>query len=294
MADEDLSVAPEPAQPTIPEPQQDDGPQAIPDPSSDNQEPAVVVEPDEELEEFEWNGKTYHGPKGLKDGILMRADHTRKTQDISEQRKAFEAEKAEHAKIKALSDEEMDLRVNLRGMDARLADYAKLSASDWAAHRANNPIETDNAWTEYQLLKEQRAEVAKNLEGKTKERSEGAQRDFAKRVQETTDFAEKNIPNWSEDMGIELVEFATANGASKAFVGENMSPALIQFLHWARLGKQTLSTPAPKPITTPATPLRVVKAGSAPTGTQSLADLAKSDNMDAFAKGLKEKMAKRG
>ena len=58
----------------------------------DNAENAETEESDEDdLEEFEWNGRKVKGPKGLKEGLMMQADYTRKTQEVANTRKELEA-----------------------------------------------------------------------------------------------------------------------------------------------------------------------------------------------------------
>src|SRR5690348_4108431 len=59
----------------------------------DNAAAETVEEPAEEFEEFEWNGKQIKAPKGLKDGVLMHADYTRKTQANAEEKRALSAER---------------------------------------------------------------------------------------------------------------------------------------------------------------------------------------------------------
>src|SRR5712671_4095938 len=46
--------------------------------------------------EVEYDGKTYQLPPELKDALLRQADYTRKTQEVAQNRKALEAEKAAH------------------------------------------------------------------------------------------------------------------------------------------------------------------------------------------------------
>src|SRR5687767_11611432 len=44
----------------------------------------------EELDELEWDGKKFTAPKGAKDGFLMHADYTKKTQEVAQTRKELE------------------------------------------------------------------------------------------------------------------------------------------------------------------------------------------------------------
>jgi len=65
------------------------------EPEAQNEELEVVSdEPKEvqgeEFEDIDWNGKKYKIPKELKPGLMMQSDYTKKTQALSEQRKAYE------------------------------------------------------------------------------------------------------------------------------------------------------------------------------------------------------------
>lgn len=286
MADEDLSVvSSEPAEPTIADQQPVDEPQAIPD--TETPETELAASPvEDDGEEFEWEGQVFRGPKGLKDGVLMQKDYTQKTQFLSEHRKVLESREAEINQRAALTDEEMNLRVGLKTLDDQLAEFGKLTQADWDAHQDQDPMGTEKAWRAYQLLQQQRAEVAKNLTGAQSARAEMTQRESARRLQETDAYAAKYIPGWSDDLGKKLVEFGMAHGATQDFLRSNMSPALIQMLHWASLGKQTLSTPAPKPATTPAQPLRVVAAKSSPTTRTDLGKMDMDDYVAARKRGV--------
>src|SRR5215204_4003947 len=64
---------------------------------------------DEEFEEVERAGKKYRIPAALKGELMMQSDYTKKTQEVSETRKALEAREAEiaqqAARVKELSED---------------------------------------------------------------------------------------------------------------------------------------------------------------------------------------------
>src|SRR5687768_12106596 len=73
--------------------------------------PVEDEEPDEEpFEEIERNGRKATIPAWLKPELMMQADYTRKTQELAETRRAFEAERAA---AEQLSGAELSAQANL-------------------------------------------------------------------------------------------------------------------------------------------------------------------------------------
>lgn len=255
--------------------------------NDDGGDPAAALEP--EFVTLERNGKQYQVPKDLEGEFLMQGDYTKKTQTVAEKAKELEQREAALTQQAEASDEELNLRASLKTMDKTLAEYAKLSKEDWAAHRNADYIGTEEAWREYQDLKVERENAARDLEGKQNERTEVAQQDLAKRVQETLEAANK-LPGVTADnrsATIEkLVSFATSEGIPEQVLKANWSPTLLALLHKAQIGAEFIakqSAARPGPPKPQIAPLAVVKASVAPAATRTLADLANGDDMEAYA-----------
>src|SRR5438105_8523 len=77
---------------------------------------AATAEPD--VAEIEINGKKYTVPAELKDGYLMQADYTRKTQEVADIRKTVEAQKAEAETFYNVSQEILEARATLINVDS--------------------------------------------------------------------------------------------------------------------------------------------------------------------------------
>ncbi|MEK1933745.1 MAG: hypothetical protein AAAC47_28970, partial [Pararhizobium sp.] len=67
--------------------------------------------------EVEFNGKKYKVHPDLKDGLMMRADHTRKTMEVAELRKAVEAKQAEVAAAFSTSQEVLQAKAHMLNID---------------------------------------------------------------------------------------------------------------------------------------------------------------------------------
>jgi hypothetical protein len=291
MADEQ-ATAPEIAQATpASAPEQDtapavevpvDIPEVGEDAGTDADQPIDGEPTAEELDELDFGFKKYSVPKPLKEAVEdLRASVTKKTQEIAREKKELEAARLKQSEA---DEQELDARASLRGLDARLAEYAKLTPADWDHHATTNPAETDRAWRDYQLLKEQRGEVAKTLDTRKTERTQAAQQDFAKRQEETRTFAQTKIPGWSPDIDAKIRDYALSKGITEEFIRTNLSPVVYDVMHKAWVGEQALSkqTAAAKPL--PVQPLTAVRGSSTTAAGRSLADLAKSDNVEAFVK----------
>jgi hypothetical protein len=299
MEGEDVAIAPTPeletpaieqeaqTEATVP-----DEPERILDPGEVNQGDeagAEVAEPEIETFEIEWDdGNKYVIPKALEGGILKNKDYTTKTQEAAAIRKQLESREAEITQMREATEAELDARAELQGVTARLGEYAKLTPQDWQTHMLNDPLGTQQAQLELGMLKDRRAELEGTLSKSTAERTEKAQQDLAKRVQDTLAEAPKIIPGWkaetANDTIKELVTFAQSEGIPDQVLQDLWSPTLLKLIHRARVGSMAMNRPAtPKPAPASVTPLRTIAGKSSPTTS---ADLGSAD-MDAYVAARK-------
>ena len=258
----------------------------VDEPTDDNivpgspDEPAEleVPDPEDDLEEFDWEGKKIKGPKGLKDGVLRQADYTRKTQEIAETRRQLE-ERAQHIEQQTKAGEdEMNARAALISIDSDLKSYENV---DWDAWEAQDLFAAQAGFRKFQQLQQARGQVANVLGERQKARTETAQQETAKRLQETRQFAETKIKGWSPDVDAKITEFATKElGFDWNTLKSAYTPAVYKALHLAWLGHQAINTKTapttPKPTVTE--PLRVVAAKANPPAKRDLAAMS----MDEF------------
>jgi len=298
MADEQETIAsaPELETPAIETPEVEtpevEQPETVELPEAE-QETEETTTTESEEDELEFAFQKFKVPKPLKEGVeKLRAEYTKATQTAAEAKKALEAHNAQQAEA---TEAELDARAELRTVTKTLEEFAKLTPDDWAAHEANNPQQTAAAWRQFQMLKDQKAELEGKLSKAQAERAEQSQQSLAKRIQETLEYGKSNSTGWKPDAIPALVEFATEMGVPEDTIKEVWSPTFVDLLHLARMGKQLLNKPAPTPKTpAPApAPLEKVTGKSTPAASKSLGDLAKANEMDAFAKGLLGKMGKR-
>ena len=247
--------------------------------------------PDEDLEEFDWNGKKIVGPKGLKDGVLMQADYTRKTQEVAAKARELE-DRAKHIEQQSkASEEEMTARAAIISIDSDLKSYENV---DWDAWEAQDLFAAQAGFRKFQQLKEARGQVTSFLGEKQKARTEQTQQETAKRLQETRQYAEKEIKGWSPELDSKITDFATKElGFDWNTLKGAYNPAVYRTLYLAHIGHAALQkqSTAPKPTGQPAPqPLTKItaRANPPPTGLDDRLSL------DEWTKRRNAQLAKRG
>ncbi len=282
-------------------------PQTIETPEVEKEKPTELPDPEpvdndeglddsgEQSEEFidvERGGKTYKVPKALEGEFLMQADYTRKRQADAETAKGLESREAEINKLAEATEAELDARAQLKGINQNLEYYSKFTQADWDAAHDSDPMGTDKAWRAFEFLRHQKADLEATVSKTQNERTEKSAADLAKRVQETTAFAQKEIPGFKPELTDKLVKLAIDNGVPEATLKANWSPTFYKLLHLAHLGQETLTrqAAAPKVVAKPAAeiaPLQTVAAKSQTASRPSLAELAKAGRMEEYAAARK-------
>lgn len=249
----------------------------------DGEEGEEQPNPDEDEEEFDWNGKKVKGPKGLKDGVLMQADYTKKTQETAAFKRELDARAQQIEERSKASDDEMNARAAIISIDSDLKSYENV---DWDAWEAQDLFAAQAGFRKFQQLKEARGQVTNFLGEKQNARTEQAQQETAKRLQETRQYAEKEIKGWTPDVDAKITEFATKElGFDWNTLKAAYTPAVYRALHLAMLGHQAINTkPAPTPKTPVTEPLRVVAAKANPPARKDLGKMSMEEYAADFNK----------
>lgn len=232
------------------------------------------VEPELEMTEIEWNGKKHRIPAELKDGFLMQSDYTRKTQEVAELRKTYESKMEDAVKHYQTSQEVLEAKAYMLNVDTQLKQYENIN---WQQVANEDPMGAQQAYMHFQQLKEERGKVASYLDQENQQRTARAEQDIANRLQETRQFAEKNIPGWTPEVDVKVVDFATKElGFEVEQLRAAVNPNIYRALHLAWLGAQSLQKQnvAPKPSAPQAKPLTTVSAKSNPATRISPAQMS--------------------
>lgn len=243
-------------------------------------------EPEEiEYAEVEINGKKYQIPAELKDGYLMQSDYTRKTQEVAEQRKQAEAYMAEVQKAQQISEQELNARAELIGINQRLEEYSKV---DWNAWQDEDPISAQKGWIEYQQLERKSGQIGQHLNQVHSQRSEQTKQETAKRLQETRAFAEKEIKGWTPEVDAKVTQFAMKElGFPEETLINAYSPPVYRALYLAYLGQQSLQkqqTAKPTPTTQALKPLAKVSPKGGAPAQKSMSEMSMEEYADYMNK----------
>jgi len=253
------------------------------------------AEPPEDLEEFDWNGKRIAGPKGLKDSVLMHADYTRKTQEVAAARKELEQQRQlldQHANLTV--EEQRDLG-RLTMIEDRIAgklggyNYEQI---DWDTWQRQNPAAAQQAWMQYQRLKDAKAQLQGKVQTAAQSRTQRQEQETATRLRTTLDYAQKNIKGWNSDLDGQITAFAIDKlGYEPQELLTGMTPRLYATLHraWVADASQSPQAQNGQANGNGAKPLTVVSSRSSPGARKSLADM----DMDEYAAARKKQSAAR-
>jgi hypothetical protein len=176
-------------------------------------EDSPAVESD--LAELEWEGSKYQVPAKLKDAFMKNEDYTRKTQDLSEQRKSLDhmREVATNAQLEkifgdSVSQEHQELSV----IDAYLQ---QVKALDWQSMTSEqllrHKIEVDN-------IKERRQALQDSISGKRNHFNNEVKTKMGEMRSKARELATKSIPGFNEETEKAMRAFAMSEGLTESEV----------------------------------------------------------------------------
>jgi hypothetical protein len=160
------------------------------------------AEVEDDSEEIEYEGIKAKVPKVLKDAFLRQADYTKKTQELAEARKAFEAERVT---VQQADEQELSALASLKLIDRQLTDYSKV---DWNAWHDSDPFEAQKAFAQFTLLKDARTQTSQFLGHISEQRTVQKQQETAKRMEEGAAILAKEIEGWGDQHAAKLMSAA--------------------------------------------------------------------------------------
>jgi hypothetical protein len=169
----------------------------------------------------------------LRLAAMRQADYTRKTQELAEARKAFEAERQSMSQA---DEREWTARADIAAIDRQLAQFAKV---DWNQWNDSDPFEAQKAFMQFSQLKDARTNAHSFLEQVRTEREANQQQETAKRIAEGAAELARDIPGWSPDLSAKLQDYgAKAFNLSKDDFDKITDPRAVKLLYWAHKGHQ--------------------------------------------------------
>lgn len=173
------------------------------------EQPTEETVVDDGTEEVSWNGETYKLPKAIKDALMRQDDYTKKTQELSEQRKTVEhvnaltqAKELEHKFIASIAQEQQELGI----MDAYLK---QISNVDWS----QMPMEQImRQRIEIDQIKDRRAAISESINGKRTKFMSDIQSKLNELRGKSRELASRSIKGFSEETEKTMRDYAKSEG----------------------------------------------------------------------------------
>ena len=217
------------------------------------------------------DGKEWDIPEELTPSLMKNKDYTAKTQEVAEQRRALEAQKAEWEAEKQRDQEDMKIEAELARLTAAQAEYDKIN---WDELYQYDPQDAQHKQFQYGRIRDEVSRLSQEQNTRRTARLEKAQSEMTKRFNDSEAYARANIPGWEQGKDRELVEFAREVGFDDQALKSNMSPSFLSLLHKAYVGDraQKRASEKPKPAAKDIKPATKVGAKSSPTNRVNLVD----------------------
>lgn len=219
---------------------------------------------EDEFEEIEHEGSKYSIPKALKPALMFQADYTRKTQELADQRRAFEADRVRYTQA---SQEHIQSMAKLVAMDEQLDALNKV---DWRAFTAEDPIQAQQTWMQFSQMKDARQQLAVQLQQQEQQRALGEQQEIAKRIEESRAVLARDIKGWSQQTEDQVVKFlGETYGFSTHDIARAYAPPVMKMAYDAWMGQELMKkqiAATQRPAATPIRPVPQVGSGAAPAG----------------------------
>lgn len=197
---------------------------------------------DDELEDWEEEGKTYKVPKPLKPYLLRNKDYTQKTTEIAATRKEIEAQRAEFEETQKFHRENIREIAKVENLGDQLAAFRAITREQWAAM---DPTQASKLQIELNLLKDQYESAVGGLRQKQHQALEKQRHGAAKQYEDGMARIAKKIPGWSDDKAGKLNAYAVENGFSldelQSFIPRKNAEAYVSVLDKAYLYDQLMA-----------------------------------------------------
>ena len=233
----------------------------------------LIAQPDPEDIEEDYEGLKLRGKKDLidefKNGRLRQADYTRKTQEVAEQRRAFESERAQFQQQARDHQQNMREYAALVNVEDRLGQFQTLN---WQQVNAEDPQRAQALLIEFNQLQSLKGQLSNSLTQRQQQAQMAAQRETARRIQEGQAVLARDIKGWSPELAGKLAEFGASLGIPREALSNVTDPLFVKVLHKAYIGEQLEKKAAAKPAAELPKPATRVGGSSANT-TRPLSEI---------------------
>lgn len=236
--------------------------------------------------EIEIDGNKYEVPEELKDGYLMQADYTRKTQSLADYRKEVELQarqlEVQQAEHKFIADIQPEIN-NLGYLQAQIQQLE----TDLQTNMSKMPSdELFRKKIQIDGLQKNASELRQQLESKYGEFQKTQEQAYTELLNKGAEILKQTIPNWTAEKQKELREFALSSGFTEHEVNSIIDPRHVRML-WAASQYEKLQSAAPKAAEKVTAQVKAKARKPMPDATRRKLDnrkKLKSKNVDADTK----------
>lgn len=224
---------------------------------------------EEEDVEIEWEGRKVRVPQSMKDANLRHSDYTRKTMDLSEQKKSFQKESEAFGQSAAQIASNLQAVVNLSSVNNEIKRLSAMDTSGWSQ------AQIQQGTNKLHQLQQQAGQINTALQQKAQQTQEAESQQMASLRQKAMDEAAAKIPNFTDKRRQELEQFAISAGVDQETVDTLTESWAFEMLHLADIGKKFIERQSKASTMKSAnvgTPARTVSGKSG--GTKAVEDMS--------------------
>lgn len=185
-------------------------------------------EPDEEeieLDDFKLKLPKDQAQKA-REALLRQADYTRKTQELAEQRKAFQSERET---VQRATNAEIGALAKAQGFEQEIARYADI---DWDAWYQQDYQAAQIAESKLNRLKSGRADAIQELTQMRQQRTIAEQQETARLIDEGRKVLARDIQGWNDNLARDLITTGVKEyGFDQSEIEEFTDPRMVKVLH---------------------------------------------------------------
>lgn len=272
-----------------------DGEEQTEEATEEQQEPEdAAEEPAPEVDEVEFDGKKLAIPKGTPPELVesvkslandLKADYTRKTQEVAEQRKSIATRSEAIQQQEQMLSANFSKAVEFKALQDRMAQFDNI---DWQALVDENPAQATKLNLAYQGLQKQAGAMHRELQQAEAQRQQLLAQHQQSLVEQGQRELAKRIPTWSGDVAKGVSETALSYGFSQEELSAIVDPRIVHAMHDAMQWKK-LQTQKPVAMQKVAQAPKVMKPGAVaprPRNQAAVERLQKYGRLEDFAKLL--------
>jgi hypothetical protein len=222
--------------------------------------------------------------------LLRQSDYSRNMNELAASKKQVAAVMEQAELVRKGAEKFAETLATVRMMDGQIKQYESL---DWQKLRAEDPAQYAAYAADLQSLRLNKQQAEMQARGVAAEVQEAQTKAVQTQRAEMFEAVRKAIPNWSNDLGQQLTDFALSKGVKYETLATTTDPGVILALHdamkFAQLQKQKVDITAKAKTAPPVLKPGAVKAK--PTAqADAVARLRKSGSVDDAASAFLSRM----